>query len=345
MASAEGRSFPIEGRRIGGGAPPWMIAEIGINHEGDLDLALDLVRRSAAAGADAVKLQIVCADTLYPPEQWGSEYHTLFKSTELGESDYLALAAASRQLGVVPFASFNDSRGVDVAERMGAPVHKIASTQMTNTPLVRYAAATGKPLIISTGMATAAEIEECLEAARGAGAGEIALLHCVSNYPTRPEDVNLRAMETLRATFGLPVGFSDHSEGLLASTLAAAAGACIIERHVTLSRSRPGYDHRVSLEPAELARLIERVRLVETMLGSGDLSARVSERALVGEYRTSLAAACDIAAGTIIEEEMLIGMRPGSGIAPGLWARVVGRPAKRDLRRGELLRPGDLPED
>src|SRR2546426_5744523 len=230
----------------------------------------------------------------------------------------------------------------DLLDELGIAVFKIPSGEITNLPFLAHVARKGKPMIISTGMATLGEVETAMRVVRDAGARDLVLLHCVSNYPARPSDVNLRAMETMAAVFELPVGYSDHTAGDEVALAAVALGACVLEKHFTLDRSLPGPDHYASLEPDEVARLVARIRRVEAALGDGVKRATPGELANAQVVRRSLVASSDLAAGSLVTREMLTALRPGTGISPARIAEIVGRRLRRDIARHELINPEDL---
>lgn len=336
------RPVKIGTQSVGPGYPVMVIAEIGINHEGDFAMAQELVHAAKWAGVDAVKFQIVFADTLYPPSKRNSEFHKLFREAELPFEDYVRLKELADSLGLLFLASYNDRAGVDILMRLDAPAFKIASTQLTNIPLISYTAAQRRPLILSTGMATLGEIDDAITTVRAEDNEEIILLHCVSSYPTQPEEVNLRAMNTLECTFGLPVGLSDHTTGQLAAISAVAREACLIEGHFTLDKTRSRFDHKLSSDPAELKEMVQSIRLVERMLGQSYKLPTPAESEARKDYRVSMAAARDIAKGERITAEMITGLRPGCGVSTMYWRRLIGKPAPRSLKAGEFFTWSDL---
>ncbi|MEM1165587.1 MAG: N-acetylneuraminate synthase family protein [Planctomycetota bacterium] len=339
-------AIEIGGRRIGGpDGHVFVIAEAGVNHEGDLGVAMELLESSADAGADAIKFQAILADTLFAPSEYGSEFHRLFKKAELSEADYQQLADRARSLGLVFMMSFNDRYGIDLGERLGVGAHKLASTLMSNTLLVRAAARTGKPLVISTGMSHLSDVETAINAAAVVGDNDLALMHCVSNYPCEWGELNLRVMDTLSGAFGVPVGFSDHSiatEAPLVAAAAVARGATLLERHVTLDKSRPSFDHRLSSEPEEFVEFVRAARSVTTGLGSGRKAISPGENKNRKAFRTSLAPAKPIEVGEVINESMLTAVRPEGGVPPELFVRIIGKPARRAMAAGEPLTWDDL---
>jgi N-acetylneuraminate synthase len=343
-------SITIAGRRVGPGAPCFVIAEAGVNHNGCVDRALQLVDAAAGAGADAVKFQTFCAESLVTPDAPKAAYQNrnhpegstqlgMLRQLELSRDDHVRLVARCRERGMTFMSTPFDERSADLLESLDVPVYKIPSGEITNLPLLAYVAAKGKPLIVSTGMSTLGEVEAAVEAVTCSGGTPPVLLHCVSNYPAEPAEVNLRAMQTLATAFGVPVGYSDHTLGLAIGTAAVALGACVLEKHFTLARSLPGPDHRASLEPGELAGLIRAVRDVEAALGDGRKIPTAGEADTAAVARKSLVAACDISAGTVLTDALLAARRPGTGLPPTMRSLFAGRIANQDIPAGAMLRP------
>jgi sialic acid synthase SpsE len=333
-------SFEIGGRRVGDGAPCYVIAEAGANHNRDLGLARELVAVAADAGADAVKFQTYTGKDLYSSRTPRFEYleddrspQELLDAIALPREWQEQLAEYARSLGIAFFSSPFDHAAVDGLAALGVPAMKIASFELVDLDLIRHAAQTGVPLILSTGMATYGEIEDALAAAGETGNDAIALLRCVSLYPAPPDMINLRAMATLRGAFRVPVGLSDHTTGTAVAAGGAAVGMDLLEKHFTVSRKLEGPDHPFALEPDELKALVAGVREVEAAMGDGVM--RGPSDAESGEMyrlaRRSIIAGTDIPAGTVIEREMLVVKRPGYGIAPKEIERVVGRRARVDI--------------
>lgn len=343
----------IGARPVGPGHPCLVVAELGVNHDGELERGLALVDAAAAAGADAVKVQTFSADRVasaaapkpaYQRERVpeAESQQELLRRLELSVDDHRALARRARERGVLFLSTPFDEDGADLLEELDVPAFKVASPDLTNTPLVLHLARKGRPLILSTGMAYLAEVEDAVAAVRAAGNDRIVVLQCVSAYPADPADANLRAMATLAEALGVPVGYSDHTTGTATAVAAAALGACLLEKHLTLDRTLPGPDHAASLEPDELARLVAAVREAESALGDGVKEPRPAEAELRLLARRSLAAARDLAAGEVLAPEMLTALRPGTGIPPGRLDEVTGRVLARPVRGGELLDPLDL---
>ena len=339
--------FSIAGRPIGPEHAPYVIAELSGNHNGDLGRALALVDAAAATGADAVKLQTYTADTITldvdRPEfrieggPWdGRHLHDLYAEASTPWDWHAALFERARGHGLHCFSSPFDPTAVDFLETLDAPAYKIASFELVDTPLIRKAAATGKPLIMSTGIADWGEIERACAAAREGGADGMALLHCISAYPAAPETMRLGTIPALAAAFGAPIGLSDHTLGSAVAVAAVARGACIVEKHITLARADGGPDAAFSLEPDEFTRLVEDCRTAHAALGPPR-----HDRAGVGganaQFRRSLYVVRDVAAGAPLTEDDVRSVRPGHGLAPHHLPAVLGRRAARALTRGEPL--------
>jgi N-acetylneuraminate synthase len=337
--------FQIAGRSIGPDYPPFVIAELSGNHNGDLSRALALIDAAKAAGADAVKLQTYTADTitidhdgpgfLIEDGLWkGRNLYQLYSEAQTPWDWHEALFAHARQSGLICFSSPFDETAVDFLQRLDAPAYKIASFELVDIPLIRHAARTGKPLIMSTGMANDAEIAEALSAA----GGHAMLLHCVSGYPTPNGEANLRRIERLRQDFGMPVGLSDHTMGSAAAVAAVACGACIIEKHITLRRADGGPDAAFSLEPDEFAVLCRDVRAAfEALRPQSGARARSEEQNVM--FRRSLYVVADMKAGEPFTPANVRSIRPGYGMPPRYYDQVLGKHATRALRRGEPLMP------
>lgn len=337
----------IANRVIGNSQPCFIIAEAGVNHNGDINLAKKLVDIALEAGADAVKFQTFQPEALvtagaekapYQKENTGSGTQLeMLKKLELGEENFKELARYTNGKGIIFLSSPFDTGSVDLLEKLGVPAFKIPSGEINNFPLLKYIAHKKKLVILSTGMSTLREVEEAVKVLKKEGAGGIALLHCVTSYPARIEDTNLKAMETLRHHFKLAVGLSDHTAGIYVPIAAAALGACVIEKHFTIDKNMPGPDHRASLEPAELKEMVKAVREIEKALGDGLKRPTGDEEANKKAARRSLVARVDIPAGTVITREMLDIKRPGTGIEPKYINLVIGKKTKETIKSGEVL--------
>ncbi|MBK8906381.1 MAG: pseudaminic acid synthase [Rhodospirillales bacterium] len=341
------RTITIDGRRIGPGQPPYVIAEMSANHGGDLDRALAIVDAAKAAGADAIKLQTYTADTITMDHDgpgfriegglWdGRSLYELYREAHMPWAWHEPLFARARELGITVFSSPFDPTAIDLLEGLDAPAYKIASFEIVDLPLIRQAAATGKPLIISTGMADLGEIAGAVEAARQSGSGGVCLLHCVSGYPTPVEDCNLRTIGHLADAFDLPVGLSDHTLGIAVPVAAVALGAAMIEKHFTLARADGGPDSEFSLEPHELQDLAAGVRDAWAACGAVSYRLQGSE-AGYRQVRRSLYVVRDVAAGEALTADTVRSIRPGYGLAPKHLPRVLGRHARRDIKKGTPL--------
>jgi pseudaminic acid synthase len=345
-------SMEIAGRKIGVGYLPYVIAEISGNHNGDIGRAKRLIEAAKVAGADAVKLQTYTADTLTIDHDgpgfviekglWaGRKLYDLYREAHTPWEWHEPLFRHARDLGITCFSSAFDPRAVDLLESLGTPAHKIASFEIVDTPLIRYAARTGKPLVISTGMATMDEIADAVAAARDAGAKEIALLHCVSGYPTPAAQANLARIGMLAATFDCPIGLSDHTLSEAVSVASIALGTVIVEKHVTLLRADGGPDAEFSLEPGELARLVKGCRDAWWSLRPSDRDGNTAEDASV-PLRRSLYVVKDIAAGAELTTDNIRSIRPGNGLSPKHLPHILGAHVVRPLKRGHPLAWNDI---
>jgi N-acetylneuraminate synthase/N,N'-diacetyllegionaminate synthase len=330
------------------GTATYVIAEAGVNHNGSVEQARRLIDVAAEAGADAVKFQTFRASTLVSAATPMADYQqrntgtstsmeAMLRALELSFNDFAALAEYCRQVGIEFLSTPFDVESADFLHHLGMRAFKLASGEITNPQLIRHIGSFGRPVILSTGMADLGEIERAIGWLEDSGTSDIAILHCVSDYPTAPADVNLRAMDTIAAAFGYPVGWSDHCLGDTVSIAAVARGARIIEKHFTLDKSLPGPDHKASLEPGELAQMVERIHVVQQALGSGRKGPTMAERNVKAVARRSIAALCDIAAGERITRAQLGFLRPGTGLAPELVEMVVGRTARTTIPGGTLL--------
>lgn len=335
-------------REVGPGRPCYVIAEAGANHDRDLDVARRLIDVAAEAGADAVKFQTYSGRTLYSTKTPRFDYlgelgakpaHELLEDIALPREWQPILAAHCRDAGIEFLSSPFDRAAVDELDALDVAAFKIASFELVDLPLIEYAASKGRPLILSTGMASLGEIEDAVAAARAAGAPGLCLLQCASLYPSPAHIMNLRAIPTMAAAFNVPVGLSDHTLGLHVAAAAVAMGAQLLEKHFTLDRTRSGPDHPFAIEPDELKELVAHVRDVESALGDGVKRGPSDEERveMYSKARRSVVAACAIPAGVRITREMLTIKRPGHGIAPKLIEALVGRTAAIDIDDDEVL--------
>lgn len=338
----------IAGRRIGAEESPYVIAEISANHNGKLDTAKKIIEEAKKAGADAVKLQTYTADTITlncDSEEFqirgglwdGKTLYQLYQEAHMPWNWHKPLFEYARQLDITIFSSPFDNTAVDLLEDLNAPAYKIASFEAIDVPLIRYVAGTGKPMIISTGMANAEEIQEAIDTARAGGCKELAILHCVSGYPAPAEDYNLRNIPDMIERFGLVTGLSDHTLDNTTAIASVAVGASIIEKHFTLDRNGGGPDDSFSLEPADMAALCKGVKTAWQSLGQVDYGCKSSEQGNV-KFRRSLYAVQDIPLGTLITHEHVRSVRPGYGLAPKHLDNVIGSLARVDISNGTPIR-------
>lgn len=322
-----------------------IIAEAGVNHNGSIELAKQLIDAAATAGVDYVKFQTFKAENLVTKSAQKAEYQArnigdgdssqfaMLKALELSEADHHELIAYCKSRGVAFFSTAFDLESIDFLNSLDMPLWKIPSGELTNYPYLRAIGGTKRPVILSTGMATMTEIEAAIEVMVrfGTPREQITLLHCTTEYPAPKNEVNLKAMEVMRNHFGLTVGYSDHTQGLEIPVAAVALGACVIEKHFTLDRTMEGPDHKASLEPNELKQMVEQIRCVEVALGSGVKEPAPSEQKNIAVARKSIVAATPIKKGELLTEGNLTAKRPGGGISPMAWEQVVGQMAVRNF--------------
>ena len=344
--------FEIAGHRIGGDAPPFVIAEGGVNHNGSPELALQLVDAAADTGADAVKFQTFKAEAVvlpsarqavYQRERAGAESQLeMVRRLELPLEAWEAIRRRAVERGLVFLSTPFDLASVELLAELGVPAFKVGSGDLTNLVLLRAVAARSLPMLLSTGMATLEEVAAAVDDLRAHGDPPLALLQCTSAYPASMTDANLAAMATLRERFDVPVGYSDHTLGLAAAIAAAALGAAVIEKHLTLDRSLPGPDQAASLEPTEFTAMVRSIHEAHVALGDGVKMPRPDEDDVRQVARRSLVVRRAMSAGEAIAEADIDAMRPAGGIDPLLLDAVVGRRAARALQAGEMLLPEDL---
>lgn len=347
-----GDSFEIAGRPIGEPGKVFVIAEAGVNHNGDLAQALALVDAAAEAGADAVKFQTFSAEKLVTSQAPTAAYQQaavgrrasqreMLSRLELSPADHRALIDRCRRRNIVFLSTPFDDASLDLLLSLDVPAIKIGSGDLTDLPLIRRAASSGRPLLLSTGMATLDEVRTALSAVGAAGNRRVVLLHCVTAYPAPIEDANLNALRTL-AGLGAPVGYSDHTLGVEAALAAVALGAAVIEKHLTLDKNATGPDHRASLNPRELTRMIRQIRRVSKSLGDGVKRPRPSEEPLRRIARKSLVTTRPLPEGAILQPDMLTRKRPGDGISPVDFERVLGSRLRRPLPADTVIAWDDL---
>lgn len=337
----------IAGRRIAVDEPPYVIAEMSANHNGNIETAFKIIEAAKQAGADAVKLQTYRPETItlncdtedfrIHGGLWdGRTLYDLYEQAHLPWDWHAPLFAHARKLGIAIFSSPFDNTAVDLLEDLNAPAYKIASFEAVDLALIKYVASTGKPMIISTGMADAEEIQEAIDAAREGGCRELALLHCVSGYPAPAADYNLRTLPDMIQRFGLVTGLSDHTLDNTTAIASVAMGASIIEKHFTLDRSGGGPDDSFSLEPQDMADLCRGARTAWDALGRVDYGRKSSEKGNV-LFRRSLYVVEDITAGEVLTHSNVRSVRPGYGVAPKHLETLIGKAAARDIKRGTAV--------
>jgi sialic acid synthase SpsE len=336
-------SFAIAGRSVGLGQPCYVIAEAGVNHNCDVALGRRLIETAKASGADAIKFQSYTASriaTRIAPRYWvepkdpqGTQWDTFDRLDKLSDDDFRALLKHAGDTGITAFSTPFDDDAVDFLAALDMPAFKIASADLTCHPLMERAARRGKPMILSTGTATLAEVEEALDVCRRAGNDTVVLLHCTLKYPCPPEGINLRMMQHLMQAFpGVPVGLSDHSLGISVPQAAVALGACMIEKHYTVDKTLPGSpDHHLSVDPPEFRALVDGIRSIESALGSPVKGLEPLEKEAWLYARRSVTSARAIPKGAVVSREMLTYKRPGTGISPRFFEMVVGRVARMDI--------------
>jgi N-acetylneuraminate synthase len=346
------KRLDLNGISVGHSHPCFIIAEAGVNHNGNIELALRLVDAAADARASAVKFQTFKAIRLVTSTAPKAEYQQrntggggsqleMLRRLELSVEDHQRIMARCTERGIMFLSTPFDHDSVELLENLRVPAFKVSSGDLTNLPLLEQLASKRKPIILSTGMGTLGEVEDavrCLESVEA----EFVLLHCVSNYPAAHGETNLRAMLTMKTAFDVLVGYSDHTLGNEASFAAVALGACVIEKHFTLDRNLPGPDHAASAEPHELGHLVEGIRRIEAALGHGRKMPTPSELKTAEVARKSLVAACDIPAGTVFTDDLIAIKRPGTGLPPIMRAYLLNRRVVRDLPAGTLIRLEDV---
>jgi N,N'-diacetyllegionaminate synthase len=343
-------------RRVGEGEPCFIIAEAGVNHNGDLQIAHELIDIAVEAKADAIKFQTFKTEQVISPEAPQATYQIqntgivesqmdMVRKLELPFSAFRELQSYCSSRKIMFLSTPFDHESADFLKELAVPAIKIASGEITNLQFLDHIARLETPLILSTGMSTLAEVGRAVETIQAAANDELILLQCVSNYPAQPASINLRAMRTMAESFRVPVGYSDHTIGLEIAFAAVALGACIVEKHFTVDRNLPGPDHCASLKPSELTALVHGIRNIEVAKGDGDKRPALEEKNTIEVARRSLAAAHFIPAGTILTEWMIAMLRPGTGLAPAMRSQLLGRQVRRDIQPGSLLSLNMLHEE
>lgn len=347
-------TFKIGSHDIGYGKPVFIIAEAGVNHNGRLDLALKLVDAAAKAGADAVKFQTFKAEEVVTAQGEMASYQkknlkktesqlAMLRKLQLPEKYYAAIKRRCREKGIIFMTTPHGGFGsVDFVAKLKVPAFKFGSGDLTNLPVLAHAARYKLPMILGTGMATLEEVRDAIKTIHRAGNKNVVALHCTSNYPCPPEEVNLRAMKTMMEKLPALVGYSDHTREVETGIMATAMGACVIEKHFTLKRSMPGPDHKASLEPDELARMVTAIRETTAMLGSSIKGRNKSEDAVAPLVRKSVVTIRPVKKGERFTDQNLGIKRPGTGLAPARYLDILGKTAKRDIANDTLLRPHDF---
>ena len=343
----------IADKKIGPEQPCFVIAEAGVNHNGDANLAKRLIDAAVEAGADAVKFQTFHADNVVIRCAEKAEYqkHTtssdesqydMITKLEMPDEVFRELSDYAKKRGIIFLSTPFDEESVYLLDQIDVPAFKIPSGEITNFPLLKKIAEEKKPIILSTGMATLGEVENAFYYLKKCGIEDIILLHCTTSYPASIHSVNLRAMETMRCAFQVPVGYSDHTQGLTVPIAAVAVGACVLEKHFTLDRTLPGPDHKASLEPEKLSAMVKAIRNVELARGSGIKMPNEEEKANKCIIRKSLVSAKDILKGAIITEDMIDIKRPGTGIEPKYYSKIIGLKSLRSISKDELIMWHDI---
>lgn len=346
-------SLKIGQLTVGGESPCFIIAEAGVNHNGNLDLAFKLIDAAADARANAVKFQtfqaseLVCADA--PKAEYQLErtlksesQKDMLKALELPLEAYKDLQNYANQKGLIFLSTAFDSKSVDFLDSLDMPAFKVPSGEVTNVQLIRHIASKKKPMIVSTGMCNINEVQSLFDLLTGLKVSEIALLQCTSNYPAAPENINLRAMTTLASLFQVPVGFSDHSEGFEIALASVAMGAKIVEKHITLGKSMDGPDHAASMEPDQFSIMVAGIRKVELALGSFEKSQTNSEKSVAQVARRSLVAARDLGEGSVINHTDIVCRRPGTGLSPDSTHLILGKILSKSVKEGHLFDLSDF---
>ena len=332
-------NIKISNKNIGNSFPTFFIAEAGLNHNGDVDLAKKMIDASSTVGADAIKFQTYKSENFLSEN---SEYFDFFKNVELSFEEFKEIKKYADNLDMIFISTPFDFESADYLKKINVPGFKIASSDMTNLPLIGHIAKMNLPIILSTGLATIDEIDESVKLCNSLGNNQISILHCVADYPAPPEETNLRAMESIKEKFHVPVGYSDNGESTLVDEVAVSLGANIIEKHFTLDKNLEGPDHSFSIEPTNLKSLISRIRLIEKIRGNGIKSPTKSEIKNKPAIRKSIFALRQIKKGDLFSFENLAIKRPGDGIEPKHWNDILNKKSTREIQKDELIRWDDI---
>jgi len=342
------REIVIENRKVGFNCPCFVIAEVGVNHNGDIDTALAMVDAIAETGADCAKFQTYTTKNVIRDPNEIYEYvsgdnivketqRSMLQRLELKHEDFSRLFARARERGVVPLSTPSDELAVDLLDNLGAGAFKIGSDDITHTPFLEYVGSKGKPVIISTGMADAEDIERAINTLICAGTEQICILHCVSLYPTPDDQINLKQISTLIARFPFVIGFSDHSDGIISGLGAVALGASVVEKHFTLNKNMEGPDHSFSADPLELGNLVSAIRRLEMSLGDPSIVVYETEQKMRRIARRSIVAGRDLSVGHIISADDLAYLRPGTGLMPYEKDNVLGHKTRVAIAANEII--------
>lgn len=340
-------------KRIRPGARTFIIAEAGVNHNGDISTALQLVRAAKTAGADAIKFQSFQAARLCGLDLTETKNveaitggtkssYRMYKALELSDDDHRRLARECKKNGIIFLSSVFDEQRVDLLEQLGVAAFKISSGDITHLPLIKYAAEKGLPLLISTGMSTIGEVEDAVRCCREAGNEDIVLLHCCCNYPAEYKNINLNAMETMHKMFDVPVGYSDHSVDIFVPIAAVTMGAAVIEKHFTLDNDMPGPDHALSLDPNDFSKMVQGIKAVEKAKGSFAKQPAPTEVDLIHDGRRSLVALKQIKPGQRISRAAVTAIKPGGGISPAHLSAIIGKKAKKTIKKSRPIQWRDF---
>jgi len=341
------KNFTIDGRLVGNNSKCYIIAEAGVNHNGDIDIAKELILEASKIGADAIKFQTFFAEDLLLENTSKAMYqkrnendmetqYEMIKKLELTHEDFIDLYKYSQKKNITFLSSPFDIKSIDFLDSIGISAFKIASGELTNSPLIENISSKKKPIILSTGMSNLGEIRDSISTINK-NTEDIILLHCISSYPTKYEDVNLKAINTLKFEFNLPVGYSDHTIGIAVPIAAVALGACVIEKHFTINKKYESPDHKISLEPEEFRNMIEGIRIVELALGDGMIIPTIEEESMKKIVRKSIVSKYDLPIGTVITKELIDTKRPGTGIEPKYIQDVLGRKTIKKIKKNQLL--------